>query len=97
MAQSCNQLYFFYLKCEITLLRNVTFCSHDDSLSEVKPKDDDSSSVAATVDLILRDQILEMEEKIFIGNLGTLKCRDRATWQEAIKEGGYDSQVRPCM
>ena len=25
-------------------IRNVTFCSHDDSLSEVKPKDDDSSS-----------------------------------------------------
>ena len=73
----------------------MTFCSHDDSLSEVKPKDDDSSSVAATVDLILRDQILEMEEKIFIENLVDVKVTFRATWQEAIKEGGYDSQVTP--
>ena len=90
-------LLVFTLNARSFTIRNITFCSHDDSLSEVKPKDDDSSSVAATVDLILRDQILEMEEKIFIGNLGTLKCRDRATWQEAIKEGGYDSQVRPYM
>ena len=84
------------MKIFIELARNNAFFSHDDSLSDVKPKDDDNSSVAATVDLILRDQILEMEEKIFIGNLGTLKIRERATWQEAIKEGGYDSQVRPC-
>jgi len=49
-------------------------------------------SASAIVDLTLRDQILEMEEKIFIGNLGTLKIRDRLAWQEAIRDGGYDMQ-----
>jgi hypothetical protein len=37
------------------------------------------------VDLTLRDQILEMEEKIFFGTLGSLKIRDRAAWQKAIQ------------
>ena len=40
----------------------------------------DAASVSTIVDLTLRDQILEMEEKIFIGNLGTLKCRDRSVY-----------------
>ena len=50
------------------------------------------NSITATGNLQLRDQILEMEEKIFIGNLGSLKCRDRVAWAEAIRDGGYDSQ-----
>ena len=50
------------------------------------------NSIAAIGNLQLRDQILEMEEKIFIGNLGSLKCRDRVAWAEAIRDGGYDSQ-----
>jgi len=50
------------------------------------------NSIAAIGNLQLRDQILEMEEKIFIGNLGSLKCRDRVAWAEAIRDGGYDPQ-----
>ena len=50
------------------------------------------NSITAVGNLQLRDQILEMEEKIFIGNLGSLKCRDRHAWAEAIRDGGYDSQ-----
>ena len=50
------------------------------------------NSITAIGNLQLRDQILEMEEKIFIGNLGSLKCRDRVAWAEAIRDGGYDSQ-----
>ena len=50
------------------------------------------NSITAIGNLQLRDQILEMEEKIFIGNLGSLKCRDRLAWAEAIRDGGYDSQ-----
>ena len=37
------------------------------------------------MDLTLRDQILEMEEKIFFGTLGSLKIRDRTAWQKAIQ------------
>jgi bromodomain adjacent to zinc finger domain protein 1A len=50
------------------------------------------SSFASTADLTLRDQILELEEKIFFGNLGSLKVRERAAWQSAIQSGGYDKQ-----
>ncbi len=48
------------------------------------------SSFAESADLQLRDQILEMEEKIYMGTLGTLKVRDRGVWQKAISEGTYD-------
>ena len=41
--------------------------------------------IASIVDLTLRDQILEMEEKIFFGTLGSLKIRDRTAWQKAIQ------------
>ena len=44
------------------------------------------------LDLTLRDQILELEEKIYLGSLGTLKIRDRNAWQEAIQSGGFDPQ-----
>ena len=35
---------------------------------------------------------MELEEKIFFGTLGSLKIRDRAAWQEALKDGKYDRQ-----
>ncbi len=50
------------------------------------------SSVASSADLQLRDQILELEEKVYLGTLGTLKVRDRTIWQKAIQDGGYDRQ-----
>ena len=52
-----------------------------------------SSSLSSAMDLTLRDQILEMEEKIYLGSLGTLKVRDRAPWRSAIQYGGYDRQT----
>ncbi len=62
-----------------------------------KVKDEDSSpsdhsSIASSADLQLRDQILELEEKLYIGTLGTLKVRDRTIWQKAIQDGDYDQQ-----
>ena len=55
---------------------------------EVKASDVDEKSnedINACVDLALRDQIMEIEEKIFFGTLGTLKIRDRQAWQKAIQ------------
>lgn len=57
-----------------------------------KPSDAATSDINAMVDLALRDQILEIEERIFFGTLGSLKIRDRAAWQGAIQNGGYDMQ-----
>ena len=52
----------------------------------------EDNSLASIANLTLRDQILELEEKIYIGTLGTLKIRDRLAWQKAIQEGTYDMQ-----
>ena len=58
-----------------------------------KDKEEDSSEdINAIIDLALRDQIMEIEEKIFFGTLGTLKIHDRQAWQKAIQAGGYDKQ-----
>ena len=60
---------------------------------EGEDKKQSSSSLSSAMDLTLRDQILEMEEKIYLGSLGTLKVRDRAPWRSAIQYGGYDRQT----
>lgn len=39
--------------------------------------------------LTLRDMILEMEEKIHMGMLGSLRLDDRHAWRDAIEAGGY--------
>ena len=58
-----------------------------------KDKEEDSNEdINAIIDLALRDQIMEIEEKIFFGTLGTLKIHDRQAWQKAIQAGGYDKQ-----
>ena len=44
------------------------------------------------LELQLRDLILEMEEKVFLGTLGSLKVKDRQAWRKAIEAGGYDMQ-----
>jgi bromodomain adjacent to zinc finger domain protein 1A len=52
----------------------------------------ESDSISMAIDLTLRDQILELEEKIYLGSLGTLKVRDRVPWRNAIQYGDYDRQ-----
>ena len=48
-------------------------------------KSEASENISAVYDIALRDQVLELEERIFFGTLGTLKIRDRAAWQAAIQ------------
>ncbi|XP_065338949.1 bromodomain adjacent to zinc finger domain protein 1A [Cloeon dipterum] len=38
----------------------------------------------------LRDVIIDMEEKIHLGGLGTLKVSEREKWRDSIINGGYD-------
>lgn len=39
--------------------------------------------------LTLRDMILETEEKIHLGMLGSLRVEDRDMWRTAIEQGSY--------
>ncbi|XP_040569329.1 bromodomain adjacent to zinc finger domain protein 1A isoform X2 [Lepeophtheirus salmonis] len=55
-------------------------------------KTDGSTDLASVIDIALRDQILDLEEKIFFGTLGTLKIQSREKWQSALQNGDYDKQ-----
>ncbi|CAL1546882.1 unnamed protein product [Lymnaea stagnalis] len=45
-----------------------------------------------TMELNLRDAILDMEDRIHVGALGTLKVRNRSAWRDAILHRHYDCQ-----
>ncbi|XP_043204988.1 bromodomain adjacent to zinc finger domain protein 1A-like [Amphibalanus amphitrite] len=48
--------------------------------------------VAEIQELLLRDMILECEEKIRFGCLGTVQVSDLAQWRQALVERSYDQQ-----
>lgn len=48
------------------------------------------TSMTDIIELSLRDQILELEEKIYLGSLGQLKVEDRVAWQNAITTRTYE-------
>ncbi|XP_028157574.1 bromodomain adjacent to zinc finger domain protein 1A, partial [Ostrinia furnacalis] len=50
-------------------------------------------SLSEALELSLRDHILELEEKIFHGCLGTLKVKDREAWRGTLMLRGYDKQA----
>ena len=69
----------------------------DHKAMEVDSEPSASTAKTATdlftiVELALRDQILELEERLFFGTLGSLKIRDRQAWQSALQNGSYDMQ-----
>jgi hypothetical protein len=41
------------------------------------------------MNLCCRDQILEVEEKLYLGTLGSLRVEDRLAWQAAIQTRDY--------
>merc|ERR1711884_617910 len=47
------------------------------------------TSLQELIELSLRDQILELEEKIFLGNLGKLNVASRDEWLAAITNKNY--------
>ena len=40
----------------------------------------------------LRDKLLDIEEQIYVGALGSLKVNDRYKWKEALEQNQYDPQ-----
>ncbi|CAL8080599.1 unnamed protein product [Orchesella dallaii] len=51
------------------------------------------TNIEIILELQLRDLILEVEEKIFLGALGSVKVGDRAVWRKAIEDREYDPQA----
>uniref|UniRef100_T1I0S2 Bromodomain adjacent to zinc finger domain protein 1A n=1 Tax=Rhodnius prolixus TaxID=13249 RepID=T1I0S2_RHOPR len=52
------------------------------------------TSLDEIMEISLRDLILETEEKITNGALGTVKVKDREAWRKAIRENSYDKQCK---
>ncbi|XP_076442628.1 LOW QUALITY PROTEIN: bromodomain adjacent to zinc finger domain protein 1A-like [Babylonia areolata] len=52
-----------------------------------------SDSASEAIELTLRDALLELEERIFVGSLGVIKVKDRAQWRAALENGGYSPQT----
>ncbi|CAG0919557.1 unnamed protein product [Notodromas monacha] len=44
------------------------------------------------MELTFRDKLLEVEEKVHLGNLGLLKVGERDAWRDALMSGNYDQQ-----
>ncbi|XP_070577872.1 bromodomain adjacent to zinc finger domain protein 1A-like isoform X2 [Ptychodera flava] len=55
---------------------------------------EDSSPGSESLELTLREQLLDMEERIYTGSLGYLKAEDRILWIKAIENGSYDMQCK---
>lgn len=47
------------------------------------------TAVDEILQLTLRDMILETEEKIYMGMLGSLRAENREAWREAIEKGSF--------
>ncbi|XP_021368810.1 bromodomain adjacent to zinc finger domain protein 1A-like isoform X2 [Mizuhopecten yessoensis] len=44
------------------------------------------------LEINLRELLLDLEERVFVGSLGSLKVKDRFVWRDAIEHGSYDPQ-----
>ncbi|PIK61464.1 hypothetical protein BSL78_01589, partial [Apostichopus japonicus] len=45
-----------------------------------------------TLELLLREAILDLEDRVWQGGLGIIKVKDRVSWIAAIEQGSYDRQ-----
>lgn len=66
-------------------LRKATKSRYEDANLGFPTNTDLSEILESTV----VDYILEMEEKLFAGNLGALKIKDRNAWRECLTEKNY--------
>ena len=48
--------------------------------------------IDSVMELTLRDYVLDLEEKIKLGCLGSLKVIDRDSWRKAIQDSQYEKQ-----
>ncbi|XP_060068944.1 bromodomain adjacent to zinc finger domain protein 1A-like [Ylistrum balloti] len=45
------------------------------------------------LEINLRELLLDLEERVFVGSLGSLKVKDRFVWRDAIEHGSFDPQT----
>ncbi|GLG96446.1 Nucleosome-remodeling factor subunit NURF301 [Gryllus bimaculatus] len=55
------------------------------------------TSASCLMELVLRERILDLENKISSRCMGSLEVNDTAAWREAIEKGEYDKQCDKLM
>ncbi|XP_033735417.1 bromodomain adjacent to zinc finger domain protein 1A-like [Pecten maximus] len=45
------------------------------------------------LEINLRELLLDLEERVFVGSLGSLKVKDRFVWRDAIEHGSFEPQT----
>ncbi|XP_069119018.1 bromodomain adjacent to zinc finger domain protein 1A-like [Argopecten irradians] len=45
------------------------------------------------LEINLRELLLDLEERVFVGSLGSLKIKDRFAWRDALEHGSFDPQT----
>jgi bromodomain adjacent to zinc finger domain protein 1A len=50
------------------------------------------TDINEVLEMTLRDALVDMEEKVYLGCLGELRVKDRVTWSETILKRDYDKQ-----
>ncbi|XP_044728852.1 bromodomain adjacent to zinc finger domain protein 1A isoform X2 [Chrysoperla carnea] len=51
---------------------------------------DDTHTISDILELTLRDYILDLEQQVYSGGLGTLQVKDRTLWRMCLKDRNYD-------
>lgn len=81
-------------KCPLTFIDPSLIAeTNQDSTSKVSVVEEHpDDSIGSMLQIILRDRILDLENQIAAGCLGSLEVKDLQEWREAIVNGGYDMQ-----
>ncbi len=81
-------------KTKGSILRSVSRCPFAPGRQRSPTPPPKYSSAEQFMELYLREQVLDMEEKIYLGTLGALKgVEDRLEWRESIENSGAAAQL----
>ena len=74
------------------IISSIAMCPFSSQSSEVDSQSPECKNADKFLELYLREQILDLEEKIYIGNLGFIKdIKSRRKWRERIETSGAAS------
>ncbi|XP_053613596.1 bromodomain adjacent to zinc finger domain protein 1A isoform X2 [Plodia interpunctella] len=103
LEQELHNLAKHVTKCPMHMLTPTVptpaASSHSHSTRQRKPPPPalavpPGGDLSEALELSLRDHILELEEKIFHGCLGSIKVKDRSAWRGTLMLRGYDKQAQ---
>uniref|UniRef100_A0A096M7C9 Bromodomain adjacent to zinc finger domain protein 1A n=1 Tax=Poecilia formosa TaxID=48698 RepID=A0A096M7C9_POEFO len=87
LLQSCDQSKYRLLTTQPGNKKSISSHTLKSGEAEHSPC---SASAESRMEVRLRDLLLDLEDRIHQGSLGTLKVMDRHVWRSALEEGNYE-------